>query len=183
RTAARGRARRRRVDRRLSALGVSPHRSRAARGRAGGGAKRGYPRLDLPRHRRRLPRVRALRDDGRRRRPLAAPAPLPRAAVGPGPRRRPARAGRDAVGWRGRGPHSAGAGPGPACYGRGGEEPTVTDANLLLGYLDARSPLAGGVELDAGAAERAVGELASALGLSLEDAAAGIVRIASTEMA
>ena len=72
---------------------------------------------------------------------------------------------------------------GPACYGRGGEEPTVTDANLLLGYLDARSPLAGGVELDAGAAERAVGELASAVGLSLEDAAAGIVRIASTEMA
>ena len=81
------------------------------------------------------------------------------------------------------GPHSAGADPGPASYGRGGEEPTVTDANLLLGYLDASSPLAGGVELDAGAAERAVGGLGRRLGLSLEDAAAGIVRVASTEMA
>src|SRR5205085_1660491 len=80
------------------------------------------------------------------------------------------------------GPHSAGADPGPASYGRGGEEPTVTDANLLLGYLDASSPLAGGVELDAGAAERAVGGLGRRLGLSLEDAAAGIVRVASTEL-
>src|SRR5204863_1306682 len=98
-------------------------------------------------------------------------------------------AGGGSIGWRDSGgalragPRSAGADPGPACYGRGGEEPTVTDANLLLGYLDAGSPLAGGVELDGGAAERAVGELASALGLSLLDAAAGIVRIASTEMA
>src|SRR6266516_1105256 len=47
------------------------------------------------------------------------------------------------------GPRSAGADPGPACYGRGGTEPTVTDANLVLGYLDAASSLAGGVELDA----------------------------------
>ena len=60
------------------------------------------------------------------------------------------------------GPRSAGADPGPACYGRGGTEPTVTDANLLLGYLDAGSSLAGGVELDRDAAERAVGALAVA---------------------
>jgi N-methylhydantoinase A len=81
------------------------------------------------------------------------------------------------------GPRSAGADPGPACYGRGGEEPTVTDANLLLGYLDAGSPLAGDVELDREAAERAVGALGEELGLSLEETAAGIVRVAGTEMA
>src|SRR3954454_12457964 len=81
------------------------------------------------------------------------------------------------------GPRSAGADPGPACYGRGGEKPTVTDANLLLGYLDAGSPLAGGVKLDPDAAERAVGALARELGLDALDAAAGIVRVASAEMA
>src|SRR4051794_28193576 len=81
------------------------------------------------------------------------------------------------------GPRSAGAEPGPACYGRGGQEPTVTDANLLLGYLGSESPLAGGVELDRGAAERAVGALADSLGLSLEETAAGIVRVAGAEMA
>jgi N-methylhydantoinase A len=81
------------------------------------------------------------------------------------------------------GPRSAGADPGPACYGRGGEEPTVTDANLLLGYLDPQSPLAGGVELDRGAAERAVGKLADALDLSTSETAAGIARVAGTEMA
>src|SRR5918999_5036722 len=63
------------------------------------------------------------------------------------------------------GPQSAGSQPGPACYGRGGTEPTVTDANLLLGYLAADSALAGGVELDAEAADQAVGEIASVLGL------------------
>ena len=72
---------------------------------------------------------------------------------------------------------------GPACYGRGGEEPTVTDANLLLGYLDPESPLAGGVTLDRDAAERAVGELADQLGLGLEETAAGIARVASAAMA
>src|SRR2546421_239930 len=61
------------------------------------------------------------------------------------------------------GPHSAGADPGPACYGKGGERPTVTDANLLLGYLSADSPLAGDVSLDRGAAEKAVGSLAAEL--------------------
>jgi N-methylhydantoinase A/oxoprolinase/acetone carboxylase beta subunit len=81
------------------------------------------------------------------------------------------------------GPRSAGAVPGPACYGRGGAEPTVTDANLVLGYLDAASPLAGGVDLDREAAERVVRELGERAGLSLEDTAAGIVRVASAEMA
>jgi N-methylhydantoinase A len=90
---------------------------------------------------------------------------------------------RDAGGALRVGPQSAGADPGPACYGRGGEEPTVTDANLLLGYLDASSPLAGGVELDADAARAAVGGLGEQLDLSVEEAAAGIVRVASTEMA
>jgi N-methylhydantoinase A len=90
---------------------------------------------------------------------------------------------RDAGGALRVGPHSAGADPGPACYGRGGEEPTVTDANLLLGYLDAGSPLAGDVRLDRDAAERAVGGLADELGLSQQETAAGIVRVAGTEMA
>jgi N-methylhydantoinase A len=90
---------------------------------------------------------------------------------------------RDAGGALRVGPRSAGADPGPACYGRGGERPTVTDANLLLGYLSADSPLAGGVRLDRDAAERAVGSLASELDLSVEEAAAGIVRVASAEMA
>src|SRR4051794_255959 len=81
------------------------------------------------------------------------------------------------------GPRSAGAVPGPAAYGRGGSEPTVTDANLVLGYLDSQSPLAGGVELDREAAQRALRSLGDRAGLSLEDVAAGIVRVASAEMA
>jgi N-methylhydantoinase A len=81
------------------------------------------------------------------------------------------------------GPRSAGAVPGPAAYGRGGTEPTVTDANLVLGYLDAASPLAGGVDLDRAAAARAVRSLGERAGLSLEETAAGIVRVASAEMA
>jgi N-methylhydantoinase A len=81
------------------------------------------------------------------------------------------------------GPHSAGADPGPACYGRGGEKPTVTDANLLLGYLDADSPLAGGVRLNRQAAEQAVNALGREVGLPLEQTAAGIARVASAEMA
>jgi N-methylhydantoinase A len=80
------------------------------------------------------------------------------------------------------GPQSAGADPGPACYGRGGSEPTVTDANLLLGYLSLDSPLAGGVELDVSAAEDAVGRLADRLGLELRECAEGIVRVANAEM-
>jgi N-methylhydantoinase A len=90
---------------------------------------------------------------------------------------------RDAGGALRVGPLSAGAEPGPASYGRGGEEPTVTDANLLLGYLGSDSPLAGGVELDRAAAGRAVGGLADSLELSVEETAAGIVRVAGAEMA
>jgi len=97
-------------------------------------------------------------------------------------------AGGGSIGWRDSGgalrvgPRSAGSQPGPACYGRGGSEPTVTDANLLLGYLAADSSLAGGVELDAEAARRATAELGSALGLDEVDAAEGIVRVANQEM-
>jgi N-methylhydantoinase A len=80
------------------------------------------------------------------------------------------------------GPHSAGAEPGPACYGLGGEDPTVTDANLALGYLDAESTLAGGLRLDADAAECALRKLGDPLGLSMEETAAGVVRVADQEM-
>src|SRR6185437_12513326 len=59
------------------------------------------------------------------------------------------------------GPQSAGAAPGPACYGRGGTEPTVTDANLLLGRLNPRYFLGGGVALDTAAAEAAVARCAN----------------------
>ncbi len=80
------------------------------------------------------------------------------------------------------GPASAGADPGPACYGRGGNEPTVTDANLALGRLLEDEPLAGAVRLDRSAAERAVGALAGELGLDMIVCAEGIVRVAETEM-
>jgi N-methylhydantoinase A len=80
------------------------------------------------------------------------------------------------------GPKSAGADPGPACYARGGTEPTVTDANLLLGYLDATSTLAGGMELDTEAARKAVKRLGAALGLGELETAQGIVRVANQEM-
>jgi N-methylhydantoinase A len=80
------------------------------------------------------------------------------------------------------GPQSAGAEPGPACYGRGGTEPTVTDANLVLGYLSTDAPLAGDVELDLAAAERTVGGLAGELGLELRQCAEGVVRVANAEM-
>jgi len=90
---------------------------------------------------------------------------------------------RDAGGALRVGPRSAGADPGPACYGRGNTEPTVTDANVVLGYLDPAIPLAGGVALDAAAAERAVEQLARSLELSLHDCAEGIRRVACAEMA
>ena len=80
------------------------------------------------------------------------------------------------------GPRSAGAEPGPACYGRGGTDPTVTDANLLLGYLAPDSALAGGVALDGDAAARAVDGLAGELGLAAIDCAEGIARVANQEM-
>jgi N-methylhydantoinase A len=89
---------------------------------------------------------------------------------------------RDAGGALRVGPRSAGAKPGPACYGGGGTEPTVTDANLLLGYLSPESDLAGGVRLDAEAARQAVSALGGELGLSEIETAEGIVRVANQEM-
>lgn len=81
------------------------------------------------------------------------------------------------------GPRSAGSIPGPACYGRGGAEPTVTDANLVLGRLDAEHFLGGAMKLDFEAAERVIAErIAQPLGLSVLEAADGIIRIAVTAM-
>lgn len=79
------------------------------------------------------------------------------------------------------GPESAGADPGPACYGRG-TRPTVTDANLLLGRLDADAPLAGGIRLDRERARRAVAGLAGELGIEPDACAEGIIRVANSEM-
>jgi len=81
------------------------------------------------------------------------------------------------------GPRSAGANPGPAAYGHGGEEPTVTDANLVLGRLDPGNFLGGAMRLDAEASRRVVGRLADKLGLSLEAAAEGILTIVNANMA
>jgi N-methylhydantoinase A len=89
---------------------------------------------------------------------------------------------RDAGGALRVGPESAGADPGPACYGKGGERATVTDANLVLGRLLADTPLAGGVRLDLDAAERTVEALACELGLEKTACAEGIVRVAEAEM-
>lgn len=82
------------------------------------------------------------------------------------------------------GPESAGASPGPACYGRGGELPTVTDANLVLGALAADNVLGGRMTLDQAAAELAIKtHVADPLGLGVVEAAAGILRIVNTNMA
>src|SRR5437764_5752909 len=80
------------------------------------------------------------------------------------------------------GPESAGAIPGPACYGRGGERPTVTDACLVLRWLDAQHPLADAVRLDRDAAERALRSLES-VGIDPPAIAAGIVAVATAVMA
>jgi N-methylhydantoinase A len=80
------------------------------------------------------------------------------------------------------GPQSAGARPGPACYGSGGVDATVTDANLVLGYLDSAKPLADGVRMDRELAERAIGRIADDLGLSLVETALGILRVANANM-
>ncbi len=81
------------------------------------------------------------------------------------------------------GPESAGASPGPACYGQGGELPTVTDANLVLGYLDAGFFLGGRMALDVTAAERAMARLAEALGVSPLEAAWGVYDLVAENMA
>ncbi|MGH3042446.1 MAG: hydantoinase/oxoprolinase family protein [Gaiellaceae bacterium] len=80
------------------------------------------------------------------------------------------------------GPQSAGADPGPACYGRGGSEPTVTDAALVLGYLDAEFFLGGRMRLDTEAAEAVVGRLAGPLGLSVERTAHAILVVTGEQM-
>lgn len=82
------------------------------------------------------------------------------------------------------GPRSAGAVPGPVCYGRGGEQPTVTDANVVLGYLDRASLLGGALPIDAAAAEAAIERhVAAPLGLGIAEAAAGIVAVVENSMA
>jgi len=82
------------------------------------------------------------------------------------------------------GPQSAGASPGPACYGRGGVEPTVTDADLVLGFLDEASFLGGEMRLDRAAAETAIEErLARPLGIGLVEAAAGVYDVVNVAMA
>ncbi len=80
------------------------------------------------------------------------------------------------------GPRSAGAVPGPACYGAGGTEPTVSDANIILGRLSPRGLLGGAMPLDIDAAQRAVGKVAGRLGFSLEAAAKGILEIVVANM-
>ena len=82
------------------------------------------------------------------------------------------------------GPHSAGADPGPACYGAGGSSPTVTDADVVLGYLDRESLLDGALRVDLAAAERAIDTaIAQLLGLSVPEAAARIVEVVNSNMA
>ncbi|MFK7818690.1 MAG: hydantoinase/oxoprolinase family protein, partial [Planctomycetaceae bacterium] len=82
------------------------------------------------------------------------------------------------------GPDSAGAAPGPICYGRGGEEPTVTDANLILGYLDPSYFLGGKMSLDVASARNQIDKkIAQPLGMSVEEAAWGIHQIANENMA
>ena len=80
------------------------------------------------------------------------------------------------------GPRSAGADPGPACYGRGGVEPTVTDANVLLGFMRAGTVADGQITISVEAAEAAVARVAGPLGLSVLEAASGIHRIANARM-
>ena len=82
------------------------------------------------------------------------------------------------------GPHSGASDPGPACYARGGREPTVTDASVVLGYLDPRYFAGGAIELDVERAREAIRErIAEPLGLGIEDAAAGIHQVVNAQMA
>lgn len=89
----------------------------------------------------------------------------------------------DALGLLKVGPESSGADPGPACYGRGGEQPTVTDADLVLGYLDPDYFLAGRMQLDVEGARRALSHLGERLGMSVEEVAWGIHQIVNENMA
>ncbi|HKA78666.1 MAG TPA: hydantoinase/oxoprolinase family protein [Xanthobacteraceae bacterium] len=89
----------------------------------------------------------------------------------------------DALGLLKVGPESAGSAPGPACYGRGGSEPTVTDADLVLGLLDADNFLGGDMKLNRAAADRAMAALAGKLDLSPTRTARGIFRVVTEAMA
>jgi N-methylhydantoinase A/oxoprolinase/acetone carboxylase beta subunit len=90
----------------------------------------------------------------------------------------------DGVGGLRVGPHSAGSEPGPACYGRGGRQPTVTDASIVLGYLNPDFFAGGDLKLDASLAHRAVAEhVAAPLGMTVEQAAWGIHRVVNGQMA
>jgi N-methylhydantoinase A len=89
----------------------------------------------------------------------------------------------DALGLLKVGPQSAGSAPGPACYGRGGTQPTVTDADVVLGLLDPDNFLGGDMKLDRSAADRAMQTLARALGLSPTLAARGVFRVVTESMA
>ncbi len=89
----------------------------------------------------------------------------------------------DAAGGLRVGPRSAGAEPGPACYGRGGDEATVTDASVVLGYLNPTRFAGGSMTLDVGAAERAVAAVGRRLGVDAVSAAAGIHRVVNARMA
>lgn len=97
-------------------------------------------------------------------------------------------AGGGSIGWFDRdgllkvGPHSAGAVPGPACYGRGGKEATVSDANLVLGRLSPRGLLGGGMALDVGLARAAIAPLAERLGFPVERTAHGMLGIVVANM-
>src|SRR5207245_2634291 len=160
------------------------------------------PSLDRERDQRGVSRVRARLDRGPQRCGDAAGQPLPRRA---GRGARPGGSGRGAppapLGWRHDvaagggsiayadeagalkvGPRSAGAEPGPACYGLGGTEPTVTDANLVLGYLDAGRVYGGSIRLDPDRAATAVEALGRRLGLSPVEMAQGMVEVANANM-
>jgi N-methylhydantoinase A/oxoprolinase/acetone carboxylase beta subunit len=89
----------------------------------------------------------------------------------------------DAAGGLRVGPRSAGAEPGPACYGRGGDEATVTDASVVLGYLNPARFAGGALALDVAAAERAVAAIGRRLGVDTVTAAAGIHRVVNARMA
>lgn len=80
------------------------------------------------------------------------------------------------------GPDSAGANPGPACYGLGGSKPTISDADIVLGYLDHGATFGENIRLDRGAAERAIAPLAKSLGLDATGTALGIVKVANNTM-
>lgn len=81
------------------------------------------------------------------------------------------------------GPRSAGASPGPACYGQGGTEPTITDANLVLGYLNPQYFIGGRITIDPGLSEQAIAKrIAEPLGMNLQDAVLGIIRVVNVNM-